>query len=171
LNQRGFSTVEFSYSADAKNMAANTPNNSTPIQPRASAPGQDPLINPGYQPVPQELRSESELEQLKPMTIPVHHETIHQKWQREHDIVWVDGMRTATEALVDIRADEPTKAFLEDKFNVIDGVSCEFHHREQTELDPGPVLTLHADITDLGLPQVIWNVDQELTGLGFTKIE
>lgn len=26
-----------------------------PIQPRTDAPQQDPLVNPGYQPVPQEL--------------------------------------------------------------------------------------------------------------------
>ncbi|WP_158597930.1 hypothetical protein [Noviherbaspirillum saxi] len=26
-----------------------------PIQPRTDVPGQDPLVNPGYQPVPQEL--------------------------------------------------------------------------------------------------------------------
>ncbi|MFC7514812.1 hypothetical protein ACFQUU_07340 [Herbaspirillum sp. GCM10030257] len=27
----------------------------SPIQPRTNTPGQDPLINPGYQPVPQDL--------------------------------------------------------------------------------------------------------------------
>lgn len=28
-----------------------------PIQPRTNTPGQDPLVNPGYQPVPQDLPS------------------------------------------------------------------------------------------------------------------
>jgi hypothetical protein len=27
----------------------------SPIQPRTNTPGQDPLVNPGYQPVPQDL--------------------------------------------------------------------------------------------------------------------
>jgi len=27
----------------------------SPIQPRTDTPGQDPLVNPGYQPVPQDL--------------------------------------------------------------------------------------------------------------------
>jgi hypothetical protein len=28
---------------------------SAPIQPRTTTPGQDPLVNPGYQPMPQDL--------------------------------------------------------------------------------------------------------------------
>lgn len=34
-----------------------------PIQPRTPVPGQDPLVNPGYQPVPQDLPAITEPKQ------------------------------------------------------------------------------------------------------------
>lgn len=37
-----------------------------PIQPRTDVPQQDPLVNPGYQPVPQELPAEEDEQESGP---------------------------------------------------------------------------------------------------------
>lgn len=47
----------------------NKPRPST-IQPRTPVPGQDPMVNPGYQPVPQDLPAINEPDRLGPATVP-----------------------------------------------------------------------------------------------------
>jgi hypothetical protein len=42
----------------------------TTIQPRTPVPGQDPMVNPGYQPIPQDLPAKQEPDRAAPAALP-----------------------------------------------------------------------------------------------------